>query len=52
MLANIPTVTKFNILSFFTPLTLWLETFNPNKGYAAKYRYRKGLDVYALVKRE
>ena len=30
---------------------IWLKTLNP-KGYAAKYRYRKGLDVYALAKRE
>ena len=30
---------------------IWLKTLNP-KRYAAKYRYRKGLDVYALAKRE
>ena len=30
---------------------IWLKTLNP-KGYAAKYRYRKGLDVYALAKRK
>ena len=30
---------------------IWLKTLNP-KRYAAKYRYRKGLDVYALAKRK
>ena len=29
----------------------WLKTLNPTE-YASKYRYRKGLDVYALAKRE
>ena len=42
----------FSTSGKYRRLPLWLETFNPNKGYAAKYRYRKGLDVYALVKRE
>ena len=32
-------------------IPIWLKTLNP-KGYAAKYLYRKDLDVYALVKRE
>ena len=30
---------------------IWLKTLNP-KRYAAKYRYRKDLDVYALAKRK
>ena len=30
---------------------IWLKTLNL-KGYTAKYRYRKGLDVYALAKRK
>ena len=29
-------------------LPIWLKTLNP-KGYAAKYRYRKGLGEYALM---
>ena len=30
---------------------IWFKNLNP-KRYAAKYRYRKGLDVYALAKRK
>ena len=33
----------------YQQISIWLKTLYP-KGYAAKYRYQKGLDVYALAK--